>query len=45
VLIYRRSKSDSARFDLSPELEAGAKLTSPLLRGFGVPVAEIFVVR
>ncbi len=45
VLIYRRSKSDSARFDLSLELEAGAKLTSPLLRGFGVPVAEIFVAR
>jgi len=45
VLVYRRSKSDSARFDVALELDAGAQLTSPLLRGFGVPVAEIFAVR
>lgn len=44
VLVYRRSKNDSARFDVALELDAGAQLTSPLLRGFGVPVAEIFAV-
>jgi Uma2 family endonuclease len=42
VLVFRRSTSEAPDFDVSEELETDATLTSPLLAGFALPVAEIF---
>jgi Uma2 family endonuclease len=42
VLVYRRSSTDATSFDVALELGAGEALTSPLLPGFSVAVAEIF---
>jgi len=42
VLAFRRSSPDAPTFDISEELAADATLTSPLLPGFALPVAEIF---
>jgi Uma2 family endonuclease len=44
VLVYRRSKSDSARFDVALELDAGAQLMSPLLPAFSLSVTDAFRV-
>jgi len=44
VLVYRRSKSDAARFDVALELDAGAQLTSPLLPAFSLSVTDAFRV-
>ena len=42
VLVFRRSKPDLRDFDVSLELTAADKLTSPLLPEFSLPVGEIF---
>jgi Uma2 family endonuclease len=42
VLVFRRSSAAATTFDVSEELAAGATLSSPLLPGFTLPVAEIF---
>jgi Uma2 family endonuclease len=42
LLAFRRSSPKAAHFDVSIELAAGETLTSPLLPGFAVAVAEIF---
>jgi hypothetical protein len=42
VLVFRRSASGAPDFDVSEELDADAPLTSPLLPGFALPVAEVF---
>jgi Uma2 family endonuclease len=42
VLVFRRSSPQTPTYDLSEELDAQATLTSPLLPGFALPVAEIF---
>ncbi|MDX6704819.1 MAG: hypothetical protein QOI48_665 [Solirubrobacteraceae bacterium] len=42
VLVFRRSAPDAPDFDVSEELNTEATLTSPLLPGFALPVAEIF---
>jgi len=44
VLVYRRSKNDSARFDVALELDAGAQLMSPLLPAFSLSVTDAFRV-
>lgn len=42
VLVHRRSGTDVAEFDLALELASGDVLTSPLLPGFALGVAELF---
>jgi Uma2 family endonuclease len=42
VLVFRRSTAKTPTFDVSEELDAAATLTSPLLPGFALAVAEIF---
>lgn len=42
VLVFRRSSPKTPTFDVSEELDAQATLTSPLLTGFSLAVAEIF---
>jgi Uma2 family endonuclease len=42
VLVYRRSSQNVASFDVALELGEGAHLTSPMLDGFSVSIAEIF---
>ncbi len=42
VIVFRRSVPGHALFDVSEELDAPATLTSPLLPGFALAVAEIF---
>lgn len=42
ILVFRRSSPDSPAFDVSLELTADENLTSPLLPGFGLPLAELF---
>ena len=42
ILAFRRSSPEAPHFDVSIELAAGETLTSPLLPGFAVAVAEIF---
>ncbi len=44
VLVYRRARPESARFDVALELTEGEALTSPLLPGFALAVREIFAV-
>jgi Uma2 family endonuclease len=41
VIVYRRSRP-AAAFDIALELAGDEQLTSPLLPGFGVVVAELF---
>ncbi|MGH9184476.1 MAG: Uma2 family endonuclease [Acidimicrobiales bacterium] len=42
VLVCRRSSAASPTFDVEPELDAGAGLTSPMLPGFSLPVGDVF---
>lgn len=42
VLVYRRSAPKSRTFDVALELGRGAELASPMLPGFGLPIAELF---
>lgn len=42
VLVQRRSRPAEARFDQQLDIESGAQLTSPLLEGFDLAVAELF---
>lgn len=42
VLVFRRSSSAVAGFDLSMELSVGQVLTSPLLAGFSLAVEKVF---
>lgn len=42
VYVFRRSRPDAPRFDVSLELSPGETLTSPLLPGFALGVARIF---
>jgi Uma2 family endonuclease len=42
ILAFRRSSPKAAHFDVSAEFSAAETLTSPLLPGFAVAVAEIF---
>ena len=44
VLVFRRSRAGVAGFDVAAELETSDELTSPLLPGFALPVAEVFRV-
>jgi Uma2 family endonuclease len=45
VLVFRRSAPEAPDFDVSEELAADATLTSALLPGFALPVAEIFAAQ
>lgn len=45
VLVFRRSTPQASAFDVSLQLEAGDTLTSPLLPGFTLPVADAFRTR
>ncbi len=45
ILVFRRSTPRAAVFDVSLELAAGDTLTSPLLPGFALPVADVFAAR
>lgn len=42
VLVFRRSRSNSPVFDVSHELARDDALTSPLLPGFALSLAELF---
>jgi Uma2 family endonuclease len=42
VIIFRRGKPASPRFDVDAEVGPGENLTSPLLGGFELPVDELF---
>lgn len=42
VLVFARSTPDAPAFDVVGELGGDEELTSPLLDGFALPVAEIF---
>jgi Uma2 family endonuclease len=42
VIVYRRSTPQAPTFDVSLELARGDELTSPLLRGFALPLDELF---
>lgn len=42
VLVYRRSEPSAPSFDVALELRAPDALTSPQLRGFSLPIAELF---
>lgn len=42
VLVFRRSKSDVARFDVALELGRGETLTSPQLAGFELSLDDLF---
>ncbi len=42
VLVYRRSSPSSPEFDIALELGTGETLTTPLLAGFSLDVAELF---
>ena len=42
VLVFRRSSPNTPAFDVALELERSHRLTSPLLEGFGLPLAELF---
>jgi Uma2 family endonuclease len=45
VLVFRRSTPRSPDFDVVLELFEDARLVSPLLSGFALPVADVFRVR
>lgn len=42
VLVFRRSSPSSPTFDIALELVAGDQLSSPLLPGFSLDIAELF---
>ncbi|MGH9266518.1 MAG: Uma2 family endonuclease, partial [Acidimicrobiales bacterium] len=42
VLVYRRSSPEAAQFDVALELTAGESLTTPLIPGFALDLAELF---
>jgi Uma2 family endonuclease len=42
VLVYRRSRPDTTRFDVALELSEGEHLSSPLLPGFDLAVEQVF---
>jgi len=42
VLVYRRSGPKADRFDISLELEADEVVTTPLIPGFSLVLAELF---
>ena len=42
VLVFRRSRPDAPRFDVSIELATGDVLESPLLEGFALPLDALF---
>jgi Uma2 family endonuclease len=42
VLVYRRSGPNAGRFDVALELEAGEVLTTPLIPGFSLVLADLF---
>ncbi len=42
VLVFRRSRPDAPTFDVALELDRGQQLTSPLLQGFALELAEVF---
>jgi Uma2 family endonuclease len=42
VLVLRRSSPDAQAFDVTLECSSGDALTSPLLLGFSLSVAEVF---
>ena len=42
VLVFRRSRPDAPRFDVSIELATGGVLESPLLEGFALPLDALF---
>lgn len=42
VLVYRRSSASAPTFDVALELGAGEHLTSPLLEGLGIDLAQLF---
>ena len=42
VLVYRRSAPEAKEFDVALELAAGEALTTPLLPGFSIDLAELF---
>ena len=42
VLVYRRSTAGTSEFDIALELSEEERLTSPLLSGFELAVADIF---
>lgn len=42
VLVFRRSAADVALFDIAVELDRDQQLTSPLLPGFALALAELF---
>jgi Uma2 family endonuclease len=44
VLVYRRSTLEADRFDVALELEAGEVLTTPLIPGFSLVLAELFAL-
>jgi Uma2 family endonuclease len=45
VFVFRRSRADVQRFDISLDVGPGEPLVSPLLPGFALPVGEIFELR
>lgn len=45
ILVYRRSKPSSPKFDVALELGAGETLTSPQLPGFELPIEAVFADR
>jgi Uma2 family endonuclease len=42
VLVYRRSAPGANRFDISLEVDAGEVLTTPLIPGFSLVLADLF---
>lgn len=42
VIVHRRASPDVAEFDITFEVVAGDELTTPLLPGFALDVAELF---
>lgn len=44
VLVYRRSTAKADRFDVALELEAGEVLTTPLIPGFSLVLADLFAL-
>ncbi len=45
ILVFRRLNPQAAVFDVSLELATGDSLTSPLLPGFALPLADVFAPR
>lgn len=45
IIVFRRSSAAAPRFDVSLELAPPETLTSPLLPGFALPMANVFELR